>query len=285
MYNLTGLTPYETAWRYQKVLSEHIHQKRSLASKFGDNASACFEDDYLLLVEHPRIFTLGRGASEKNIKFKFNNDTNETQSSHDSSLMKEDEDKVEVVRVERGGEVTWHGPGQLVAYPILDLNHFKRDLHWFTNALEETVIRAVSRVGIHGERSDVNTGVWVGNNKLSAVGVTASRWITMHGSSLNVCCNMMDFTRIVPCGITVPGRGVCSLKQLKPDLSADMDIIRLVYAEAFADTFLLTPLGIGGGGNDSFTLVTADEARNELQALLAKYPAIEYIAIKSLFSS
>ena len=291
VFNLTGLTPYATAWQFQKVLSEHIHQSRKSSSlKDKDKQYEDESVDYLILVEHPRIFTLGRGASEKNIKFNFNkkkeveesairkNSVDYFEESNDDDgicLKEKNNDEVSVVRVERGGEVTWHGPGQLVAYPILDLNNFKRDLHWYTHALEETVIQTMSTFGIHGQRSEVNTGVWVGVNKLSAVGVAASRWITMHGSSLNVCCNMSDFSRIIPCGITVDGRGVCSMQQLRPELNIqNTDAIRLLYARSFAQTF----------GVDTLNILTKDESLVKLNTLLdIDYPNIKNLDVHKLF--
>jgi lipoyl(octanoyl) transferase len=182
-----SLTSYEKAWRYQKLLVEHVYQCRKANNNHPDS---------MLLVQHPSIYTLGRGASMENLKFKPTKD----------SLHK-------VVRVERGGEVTWHGPGMIVAYPIFDLHNHKKDLHWYATSLEQTVINTLEKYNVVGERSEVNTGVWVGKNKISAIGVTASRWVTMHGIALNVNCDLANFGRIIPCGIVISDRGVCSLEQ------------------------------------------------------------------------
>ena len=142
---MEGLTPYEEAWKYQKVLCEHIYR-----SKKAGNPSPCA----LVVVEHPRVFTLGRGGSLDNLRFT-PGDTNTP----------------DVIRVERGGEITWHGPGQLVAYPILDLDNHKRDLHWYTRQLEESVIHLLkTEYELESGRNNVNTGVWVNNDKIAASG-------------------------------------------------------------------------------------------------------------------
>ena len=105
-------------------------------------------------------------------------------------------------RTERGGEVTYHGPGQLVMYPILNLRRFRTDLHWFLRSLEEVIIRALNEVsGLQGEREDGLTGVWVDGKKVAAIGVRATRWISYHGLALNVTTDLMPFENIVPCGI------------------------------------------------------------------------------------
>eukprot|EP00605_Chrysophyceae_sp_TOSAG23-4_P001091 GSChrysophyteH1.ASY1.ANO1.1197.1 assembled CDS len=219
---LCGLTRYENAWRFQRLLAEHVHVQKK-AARAG---TAKWPDDHMLVLQHPRIFTLGRGATKDNLRFDVDWETGKPVSQDMFP---------EVLRVERGGEVTWHGPGQLVAYPILDLNNdrpgpassheasntanvHKKDLHWYTSQLEECVIKmlqsppySVPGVGRH----DINTGVWVRrcenaggagsaparHEKISAIGVTASRWITMHGLSLNVNVDFSDYSLIIPCGI------------------------------------------------------------------------------------
>jgi lipoyl(octanoyl) transferase len=198
-------------WRYQRALLEHACALHKLGNSVHDS---------LLLVEHPRVFTLGRGASLENVKF--------TPST--SPLMPK------LVRVERGGEVTWHGPGQLVAYPILNLHHHKKDLHWYTTSLEETVIRALAHFGVSAGRNEANTGVWVGPNKISAIGVTASRWHTMHGVSVNVNNSLDDYASIVPCGIArdQTGLSVCRLSdRMSPASSPKNELL-----EAFQSRFL-----------------------------------------------
>jgi len=282
VYALPGLTHYETAWRYQRVLSEHTHQQKK-ACFAGKTA---WPTDHLLLLQHPRIFTLGRGATQKNLKFEVDEQG------------KGKAGQPAVLRVERGGEVTWHGPGQLVAYPILDLNNdrpgggragenaanaHRKDLHWYTTQLEQTVIAllqappyCLSGVGRH----EVNTGVWVSrgqsqHSKISAIGVTASRWITMHGLSRNVCPDMHDYSLIVPCGIEAeqvressgpnPALfGVCSMQQLLQGRSQEQVQVLAVqqhYERAFAEVF-------------NVELEKPPDAAQALEELLQQYPAI-----------
>jgi lipoate-protein ligase B len=122
---------------------------------------------------------------------------------------------VPINHVERGGEVTFHGPGQLVVYPLLDLRRppYKQDLHWYLQMVEEVVIQTMLAYDIKGNCNDINTGVWVGKEKVTAVGVTSSRWITTHGFALNVSPDLSFFdTNIIPCGIK--GRGVTSIEKI-----------------------------------------------------------------------
>jgi lipoate-protein ligase B len=144
-------------------------------------------EDALILTEHESVYTLGKGATMENLRHEL--------SSYDS-----------VYRVERGGEVTWHGPGMLMIYPVMNLNRHQRSLRWYVTSLEEVVIRALSTLGIRGERSHVNNGVWVGDNKIAAVGISVSSWITMHGIALNIDCDLSKFKTIVPCGIADPSK-------------------------------------------------------------------------------
>jgi lipoyl(octanoyl) transferase len=206
VYKLPGMVEYASSWRQQKALMGFLTEARKVAAAEAVMAGAATADTThrLIVTQHSSVYTLGRGSSLENLKF----DALASESSKN------------VVRVERGGEVTWHGPGQLVAYPIFDLTcaPFKKDLHWFMHALEETVMHALkSGFDVDSGRNDVNNGVWVGQNKIAAVGVTASRWVTMHGLALNVHPDMASYDHIVPCGISEPGFGVTSLKQVLYD--------------------------------------------------------------------
>ncbi|CAM9406538.1 unnamed protein product [Chrysoparadoxa australica] len=169
--------------------------------------------DALILLEHNSVYTLGRGSTEANIKF----DHTSPECPH------------EVVRVERGGEVTWHGPGQLVVYPVLDLKYHKQDLHWYLRQLEEVIIGTLDHYGLKGERDEEHTGVWVGGAKVAAIGLNASRWVTTHGFALNVCPDMTNFEGIVPCGIK--DRPVSSMKHLLPEASSVDDVRQTVLAQ------------------------------------------------------
>ena len=151
-----------------------------------------------------------------------------------------------IYRIERGGEVTYHGPGQLVCYPLLDLTNepYKQDLHWYLTCIEEIIIQTLDEIGIQGQRDDINTGVWVGKNKIAAVGVSSSRWITTHGFSLNINPDLtyFDTSKIIPCGIE--GSGVTSISNVfeessygsgreVPDMDTIVDIIIGKFQKVF----------------------------------------------------
>ncbi len=194
-----GLVSYLQAWQWQQQLVSARKRDASLS-------------DVLLLLEHPPVYTLGQGASLEFLKF----DPQATEA--------------EVHRVERGGEVTYHAPGQLVAYPILNLNFYRRDLHWYLRSLEEVIIRVLALYGLSAERIAGRTGVWVQGCKLAAVGIKVSRWITMHGVSLNVDPDLQGFERIVPCGLA--DQPVGSLAQFCPGVR--LETVREQVAAAFA---------------------------------------------------
>jgi len=199
-----GLVPYAVAWEWQRSLVAQRRQQPDL-------------DDALILLEHPPVYTLGQGASLEFLKF---------DPAHAS---------FEVCRVERGGEVTYHCPGQLVGYPILNLRYHKQDLHWYLRQIEEVLIRVLALYGLTGERLSGLTGVWVAERKVAAIGIKVSRWITMHGFALNVCPDLAGFAQIVPCGIS--DRPVGSLAELVPAI--DLAQVRHQVAVAFAEVFNL----------------------------------------------
>lgn len=180
-----GRVPYAQALELQRALVEDRRANRA--------------GDLLLIVEHPPVVTLGVRA--------------ETSRSHilatDAALLSRG---VEIHETGRGGDVTYHGPGQIVGYPIVDLRPDRLDVHRYVRDLEEVLIRAVGDFGVQGERVKGLSGVWVGNDKLAAIGVRISRWITSHGFALNVTTDLDAFRWIVPCGIE--GRGVTSLERL-----------------------------------------------------------------------
>jgi lipoyl(octanoyl) transferase len=153
--------------------------------------------DHLLLTEHDPVYTIGRSGTEHHL------------------LAREEELQARGVSVwhnDRGGDITYHGPGQLVGYPILDLGGYYRDLHRYLRDLEEVIIRSLAGFGIHGGRIPEYTGVWVGDKKICAIGIKSSRWITMHGFALNITTDLSFFERIIPCGIFE--KGVTSMEQL-----------------------------------------------------------------------
>jgi lipoyl(octanoyl) transferase len=177
--------------------------------------------DVLLLLQHPPVITLG-------VKTR-NNRTNIIAT--DAQLA---ESGVTVFASGRGGDVTYHGPGQLVGYPILDLNPHRRDVHRYVRDIEQALIDAVAAFGIVAERAEGLTGIWVGRNKLAAIGVRISRWITSHGFALNVATDLAHFDLIVPCGIQ--DRGVTSLEQLL-GRAVPMDEVERAVEAAFARVF------------------------------------------------
>ena len=162
---------------------EALELQRSIAR---DRISGAIPQDVLLLVEHPPVVTLGRGAKEKNLI-----------SSPEFLQSK----GVELFEVERGGDVTYHGPGQLVGYPIIDLKRHRQDLHWYLRKIEEALINTLADYGITGERNSAFTGVWTRGRKIASIGVHARDWVTWHGFALNVTTDLSFFDLIVPCGI------------------------------------------------------------------------------------
>lgn len=176
--------------------------------------------DTLLLVEHPHVITLGTGAHEENVL---------ADEAHRSEM------GIELFEVGRGGDVTYHGPGQLVGYPILDLKPDRKDAHRYLRDLEETLIRVAASFGIEAERSKGRTGVWTRAGKLAAIGVRlSSGWITSHGFALNVSTDLGYFQTIVPCGIS--DRGVTSLeRELKRPVTLEEASDRVI--EAFTAVF------------------------------------------------
>ncbi|MEH2038719.1 lipoyl(octanoyl) transferase LipB [Nostoc sp.] len=201
LYN-QGLMPYLEAHGWQRsLLTERIHDP-SL-------------DDVLILLEHPPVYTLGQGSNSDFLKFDI------------------DKSQYNVHRVERGGEVTYHCPGQVVGYPILNLQRYRKDLHWYLRQLEEVIIRVLAVYGLQGERIPAFTGVWLQGRKVAAIGIKVSRWITMHGFALNVCPDMTGFERIVPCGIS--DKPVGSLAEWIPGITCQE--VRFYIAESFAEVF------------------------------------------------
>ena len=197
-----GMVPYEVAWRWQRSLVAERREQNDL-------------EDVLILLEHLPVYTLGQGSSLEFLKF------DPAQSSH------------LICRTERGGEVTYHCPGQIVGYPILNLRYYQQDLHWYLRQLEEVLIRVLANYDLKGERVAGLTGVWVEGRKVAAIGIKVSRWITMHGFALNVCPDLSGFQQIVPCGIS--DRSVGSLAELVPGIQVAEVQQRVV--EAFAEVF------------------------------------------------
>ena len=204
-----GLTSYRHAWELQREIFRGV-----IAQEV---------EDTLILVEHPHVYTFGRTSDQANFLLS------------DEKLRAIAAEKFEI---ERGGDVTYHGPGQLVGYPILNLANFKEDLGWYLRSLEETIIRTLATYGLQGFRVVGRTGVWLGEpareEKICAIGVHASRWCTMHGFAFNVNTDLSYFNHIVPCGIS--DRGVTSLARVLGE-GISMEEVRERYCVAFQEVF------------------------------------------------
>jgi lipoyl(octanoyl) transferase len=172
-----GLVPYAEALDWQRSLAHARIEGR-------------IPHDLLLLLEHPPVVTLGRNSQESHVLRPAG---------------------VDVIEVERGGDVTFHGPGQLVGYPIIDLSGYKQDLHWYLRTLEQALINALATLHIPAERNPGYTGVWTRGRKIASIGVHVKQWVTWHGFALNVTTDLTHFDRIVPCGI--PGVVMTSVEK------------------------------------------------------------------------
>ena len=200
---------------------EVLELQRRLAR---DRISGAVPQDVLLLVEHNPVVTLGRSSKEKHLL---------------SSAEFLTTRGVELFEVERGGDVTFHGPGQLVGYPIIGLRRHKEDLHWYLRQLEQSLITALGKYGIPGERSTGYTGVWTKGKKIASIGVHARDWVTWHGFALNVTTDLSYFDLIVPCGIS----GVVMTSMARElGTEPDADEVARAVVESFARTFDLTPV-------------------------------------------
>lgn len=200
-----GLSDYKSAWDLQR----QIFDLRAVGKI----------SDVLLLTEHNHVYTLGKSSDDNHL------------------LANEEELKskgAEVYHIDRGGDVTYHGPGQLVGYPILDLNNFYLDIHRYLRDIEGVIIRTLQEFGIQARRDQQYTGVWVGDDKIAAIGVKVSRWITMHCFALNVNTELSYFDRIIPCGIF--HKGVTSMERvLGKQISLDEigTVVRRKFGEVF----------------------------------------------------
>jgi lipoyl(octanoyl) transferase len=200
--------------------AEALELQRSIAR---DRISGAISQDVLLLMEHPPVVTLGRSSKGKNLT---------------ASPEFLESRGVELFEVERGGDVTFHGPGQLVGYPIIDLKRHRQDLHWYLRSIEQALINALADYGIPGERNTSYTGVWTRGKKIASIGVHARDWVTWHGFALNVTTELSYFNLIVPCGID--GVIMTSIaRELGVEEVSAHDVTERVTAK-FAEAFDLT---------------------------------------------
>jgi lipoyl(octanoyl) transferase len=200
-----GIVPYSQALEIQKQLVEKIQ-----------NGEA---NDTLLLLEHNPVITIGKNGNEDNLLV------------NKESLQKSG---IEIARIDRGGDITIHSPGQLIGYPIINLQRYKSSVKWYVNRIEELLIRTLAHYEISANRMDGLTGVWVGQNKISAIGTRISRWVTSHGFALNVNNNLDYFNLIIPCGIK--DKGITSISKI---LGKDMDIedVKNIVIKEFGKVF------------------------------------------------
>ncbi|MBL0047218.1 MAG: lipoyl(octanoyl) transferase LipB [Bacteroidetes bacterium] len=219
-----GLTEYQEAWEYQeKLFAETVAQK--MRNRDAEKSTQTLTTSYLLFCEHSPVYTLGKSGSEKNL------------------LLSKQELEVQHIGyfpINRGGDITFHGPGQLVGYPILDLDNFFTDIHKYLRYLEEAIILTLAEYDLKGERYDGYTGVWLDASnpakarKICAMGVRCSRWVTMHGFALNVNTQLNYFNNIIPCGID--DKAVTSMeKELGKKIN--MDELKEKFKAHFAALF------------------------------------------------
>lgn len=197
-----GLKPYKEVWDLQKEMQQQrIHGEI---------------EDTLILVEHDPVYTLGKNADENH-------------------LLQSRDDSVDVFNIERGGDITFHGPGQLVGYPILELSNYKKSVSWYMRILEQLTIDVLAEFSIIAKRIEGLTGVWVGDEKIAAQGVRISRWVTMHGFALNVNPDLSFYDGIIPCGIF--DHGVTSMENLLGE-KQDMNEVKKIVIETFNRLFM-----------------------------------------------
>ena len=204
-----GVRSYKKVWDLQKELV-----------KKRQNGQI---NDTLILVEHEPVYTLGKNADENHI-------------------LQHTPRNVKTYQIERGGDVTFHGPGQLVGYPILDLHNYKKSISWYMRGLEQLIIYTLAEFMVTAERKEGLTGVWVGDEKIAALGVRVTRWITMHGFALNVKPDLTYYSSIIPCGIFE--NGVTSMARLLTD-EVTVDSVKQVLIEKFMNQFRTAESMIG----------------------------------------
>jgi lipoyl(octanoyl) transferase len=178
-----GLEPYQKIWDFQ----HHLHKLR-IEEEI---------DDVFILLEHSNVYTLGKVAKREHLLV---------------SPQKLTEEKIDLFEIDRGGDITYHGPGQIVGYPIIKLDDLYQDIHRYLRELEEVIIQTLKFYGVESGRNSKFTGVWIGDEKIAAIGIKVSRWVTMHGFAFNINTDLSYFEKIIPCGISE--KGVTSLEKI-----------------------------------------------------------------------
>ena len=216
-----GLVDYQDALDYQLQL---FNQIIDVKLKNRKNNTKIETDNHLIFVEHPNVYTLGKSGDINNLLLNKN---------------ELDDKKIQFFNTNRGGDITCHGPGQIVCYPILDLDNFFTDIHKYLRFLEEIIIRTLNDFGIVSERSQNETGVWIDSDlvfsrKICAMGVKASRWVTMHGLALNVNNDLSYFENIIPCGIS--NKSVTSI-QKETGMNISLNQVKKIITKYFIEIF------------------------------------------------
>lgn len=219
-----GLTDYKKAWDYQEKLFDEVVQIKINNRNLSPN-TVLPTPNYLLFCEHPHVYTLGNSGNKENLLI------------NEQQLLQKN---ATYYKINRGGDITYHGPGQIVGYPILDLDNFFTDIHKYLRFLEEIIIRTLAEYGIESGRSKGETGVWLDAEnplkarKICAMGVRASRWVTMHGFAFNINTDLNYFGNIIPCGII--DKSVTSLdKELGKKI--DVEEVKQKLMKHFAELF------------------------------------------------
>jgi len=199
-----GRENYQNAWNLQKKIHQLVKENKI--------------PDVVLFLEHENVYTFGKNS--------------------DKDFLLNSHPKADIVQTDRGGQVTYHGPGQLIGYPIINLNHYKKSITWFMRSLEDVIIKTLKEYGIKGSRKDGMPGVWVDDEKICAMGVRISRWVTMHGFALNINPDMKYFDGMIPCGIQ--SYGVTSLYEILNKDFSHKDLIKIItdkFNQIFVDKF------------------------------------------------
>ncbi|MCC5940912.1 MAG: lipoyl(octanoyl) transferase LipB [Balneolaceae bacterium] len=216
IYDL-GLVPYRKMWDLQKSAQQKlIDQKKKIRD--GENIEQ-ISNDVLFFVEHPHVYTLGKSGDSTHLL---------------KGISELTDIDAEYIEIDRGGDITYHGPGQIVGYPILDLDRYFTDIHKYLRLLEEVVIKTCSEYGIEAGRKEGLTGVWVGEEKICAMGIRCSRWVTMHGFAFNINTDLSYFNHIVPCGIE--NKSVTSLSKIIGQFIEPSNV-KSKLADHFAEIF------------------------------------------------
>lgn len=225
LYDL-GLSTYKPVWDLQHRIQQKLIDEKRAEQK--NEFSGTRKNDVLLFVEHPHVYTLGKSGKEAHLL---------------KSILELKQVEAEFVKIDRGGDITYHGQGQIVGYPILDLDRHFTDIHKYLRFLEEVIIRVCADYGFKAERIEGLTGVWINDAKICAFGIRSSRWVTMHGFALNVNTNLEYFDNIVPCGIS--DKAVTSLEKLlgKPVSQEEVKQRIVFHFEKVFDTRIIAKGG------------------------------------------